>query len=207
MEGALSGAPSLYLCLCCRSSTNAASRGIKEFVFVNLKNLTLTRASRFATIAMLLLLTITAGDAKERKTASPGDLETRFVDDVHGPYTLTVEIDGLRNSTGNIDMLVFDQEKGWPDEIPYSIRKYEVPAVEGSMVLRVEGLPAGEYGVIVVHDENLNRRIDKDWRGVPIEQWGMSNNPRVYMSTPAYHRAKFRLEGDTLVRIPMKLYP
>jgi uncharacterized protein (DUF2141 family) len=175
---------------------------------VNLQKSKLSSVLRVATVAMLLLFTVSPGGAKERgRIVSPGDLETHLVDDVHGPFTLTVYIDGLRNSAGNIDLLIFDQPQGWPDEIPYSIRKFEVPAVEGSMVVKVPDLPAGEYAVIVVHDENLNRRIDKDWRGVPIEQWGMSNNPRVYMTTPAYHRAKFKLPGDMEVHVPMKLYP
>jgi uncharacterized protein (DUF2141 family) len=175
---------------------------------VKFQNPRLSSALHFAVIGMTLLLTAAPGDAKDRsKIVSPGDLETHLVDDVHGSYALTVYVDGLRNSVGNIDLLVFDQAQGWPDEIPYSIRKFELPATAGSMVVKVNDLPAGEYGVIVVHDENLNRRIDKDWRGVPIEQWGMSNNPRVYMTTPAYHRAKFKMQGNMEVHVPMKLYP
>jgi uncharacterized protein (DUF2141 family) len=157
---------------------------------------------RSVAVGIMLIVTAASGGAKARKGA-----DASHAQDAQGSLTLTVEIEGLRNSVGNIDMLVFDQAEGWPDEIPHSIRKYEVPAIEGNMVMRVEGLPPGEYAVIVVHDENLNRRIDKDWRGVPIEQWGMSNNPRVYMTTPAYHRAKFRMDGDVYVRVPMKLYP
>ena len=175
---------------------------------MNLQNQRLSSALRFALVGMMLLLSAAPGDAKERpKFVSPNDTETRLVDDVQGPFTLTVEVDGLRNSAGNIDLLVFDQAQGWPDEIPYSIRKFEVPAVQGNMLVKVSSLPPGDYAVIVVHDENMNRRIDKDWRGVPIEQWGMSNNPRVYMSTPAYHRAKFHMQGDMEIHVPMKLYP
>jgi uncharacterized protein (DUF2141 family) len=175
---------------------------------VNRKQSIFNSVLRVATVATMMLLTVTAGDAKDRAAVvSPLDTTVRLVEDVHGPYTLTVYIEGLRNSTGTIDMLVFDQSQGWPDEIPYSLRKFEVPAVEGNMTMKVPDLPAGDYAVIVVHDENLNRRIDKDWRGVPIEQWGMSNNPRVYMSTPAFHRAKFHMQGDMEVHVPMKLYP
>ena len=172
------------------------------------KNQKLSSALRLAVVGLSILLAVAPGDAKDRaRPVSPGDLETHLVSDVQGPYTLTVEIDGLRNSAGNIDLLVFDQAQGWPDEIPYSIRKFEFPAVQGNMLMKVPNLPQGDYAVIVVHDENMNRRIDKDWRGVPIEQWGMSNNPRVYMSTPAYHRAKFHLQGDMEIHVPMKLYP
>ncbi len=158
------------------------------------------KSLQIAIIASALCIT---GSAKIRHQ----DAVPQPMDSPRGPYTLTVEIDGLRNSVGNIDMLVFNQAEGWPDEIPHSIRAYEVPAVEGTMVMKVENLPPGDYGVIVVHDENLNRRIDKDWRGVPIEQWGMSNNPRVYFKTPAYERAKFHMEGDMMIHVPMKLYP
>ncbi len=155
-------------------------------------------------ISALALALALSGDAKVRHVATDGLPHDA---DVQGQYTLTVYIDGLRNSVGNIDMLVFNQADGWPDEIPHSIRAYEVPAVEGNMVLKVENLPPGDYGVIVVHDENLNRRIDKDWRGVPIEQWGMSTNPRVYFRTPSFDRARVHLEGDMQVHVPLKLYP
>lgn len=152
-------------------------------------------------LALLLALTLSA------KVRHPDTAALTPMDSPQGPYSLTVEIEGLRNSVGNIDMLVFNQSVGWPDEIPHSIRAYEVPAVEGNMVLKVENLPPGDYAVIVVHDENLNRRIDKDWRGVPIEQWGMSNNPRVYFKTPAFDRARFRMDTDMQIHIPLKLYP
>jgi len=41
----------------------------------------------------------------------------------------------------------------------------------------VHNLPAGEYAVVVLHDENLNKQLDRNWLGKPKEQWGMSNNP------------------------------
>lgn len=173
---------------------------------MSFKHLNFGAVARFVTIGILLTLTAVDGGAKAHShgaaNSASGDGETQG-----GVFTLTVDIEALRNSTGNIDMLVFDQAQGWPDELPFSMRKFEVPAVEGNMTMKVPNLPPGDYAVIVVHDENLNRRIDKDWRGVPIEQWGMSNNPRVYMSTPAFHRAKFHMQGDMEVHVPMKLYP
>lgn len=168
-------------------------------------NIHISRSSLKAFVfVMMLTLALMPATAKARKNA---EASPSHAQDVQGTLTLTVEIDGLRNSVGNIDMLVFDQTEGWPDEIPHAIRAVEVPAVEGTMLLKVAGLPPGDYAVIVVHDENFNRRIDKDWRGVPIEQWGMSNNPRVYLSTPAFHRARFHMESDLDIHVTMKLYP
>src|SRR4051812_42864417 len=112
----------------------------------------------YVTLAIMLAATCDASGAKGGRGSVP---DIAIATEANGSYTLTVSIDGLRNSDGKIDMLVFNQPQGWPDEIPYSIRKFEVPAQEGNMILQVPNLPAGEYAVIVVHDENANRRIDK----------------------------------------------
>ncbi len=120
---------------------------------------------------------------------------------------LVIDVENVRNSKGTIDMLVFRNPEGWPDEIPHAVNAQEVKAEQGKVVLEVPGLPPGDYAVLAMHDENGNRRIDKDWRGVPKEQWGMSNNPRALLTTPAFERAKFHVTGDTEIHIQLKLYP
>ena len=37
-------------------------------------------------------------------------------------------------------------------------------------------LPAGVYAVSVFHDENMNQKLDKNFVGVPKEEYGASNN-------------------------------
>ena len=39
-------------------------------------------------------------------------------------------------------------------------------------------LPAGNYAVQVMHDENENNKLDTNFMGMPIEGYGFSNNPR-----------------------------
>jgi uncharacterized protein (DUF2141 family) len=65
----------------------------------------------------------------------------------------------------------------------------------------IAGLPDGVYGVVVLHDENKNQRLDRNWFGKPKEQWGMSNNPTARLSAPAFERARFMLEGDKTIEV------
>ncbi len=122
---------------------------------------------------------------------------------IHGER-LTVYVEGVRNSTGNIGYLVFNSDRGWPDTIAEAVRGDVVPAQKGTTVFEVTDLPPGDYGVLVIHDENGNKKLDRDWKGVPKEQWGMSNNPRVYLAAPSFQRARFHVDRTTEIHIQLK---
>jgi uncharacterized protein (DUF2141 family) len=101
-------------------------------------------------------------------------------------------------------MLLFNSPEGWPDSLNKAVRGQTVPALQGSTTLRLNNLPEGDYGVLVIHDENGNNKLDRDWKGIPKEQWGMSNNPRVLLSAPTFHQAQFHLSSDKEIHIILK---
>ena len=119
-------------------------------------------------------------------------------------YTLTVIVEGIDQSGGNIGMLVFNSPKGWAEDRQSALKDIAIPAHPGTMTLTVPGLPAGEYGVAMVHDANKNHKLDKNFMGKPTEQWGLSNNPHAHLSTPSYDACKFQLKGDMELHITMQ---
>jgi uncharacterized protein (DUF2141 family) len=151
------------------------------------------RAAALAAAALLLTLCLMAEPPEPQPASAKA-----------AGCTLTVVVEGVRNSTGTIGYLLFNSATGWPDELKSAYRGGTVKAVAGRTIFRLENLPPGEYGVLVIHDENGNRKLDKDWKGMPIEQWGMSNNPRVFLSTPPFRHASFRLAGDREIHIALK---
>jgi uncharacterized protein (DUF2141 family) len=52
-----------------------------------------------------------------------------------------------------------------------------------------EHLPPGDYGVAVIHDENQNARLDRNFIGIPKEGFGFANNPHVGLSAPPFQAA------------------
>lgn len=161
--------------------------------------LNLPARRRFAAILLCLLFVVVACGAGRASDADPqGQIAAQKL------YTLSVVVDGVRNSTGNIGMLIFNSRQGWPDELKSALRGATVPAEAGKTTVKIEGLPAGDYGVLVIHDENMNQKLDRDWKGIPSEQWGMSNNPKVYLSAPSFDRARFHLTGDMEIHIILK---
>jgi len=119
-------------------------------------------------------------------------------------HTLTVLVEGVRSSKGVIGVLVFESARGWPEDASAALRRAAVPAQQGSTTLLIPNVPSGDYGVVVLHDENENMKLDRNWFGLPKEQWGMSNNPPEHSSAPKFERARFSLRGDTQIRVHLQ---
>ncbi len=41
-----------------------------------------------------------------------------------------------------------------------------------------EDIPPGRYALAVIHDENMNGKLDANWLGVPKEGYGFSNDAK-----------------------------
>ncbi len=118
-------------------------------------------------------------------------------------YTLTVVAEGVSNSKGVVGVLVFRSSAGWPERSAAAFRARAVPARPGSTAVTVTGLPAGTYAVVVLHDENENMKLDRNWMGIPKEQWGMSRNPPVDLSAPRFEQAEFSLRNNVQIHVAL----
>jgi uncharacterized protein (DUF2141 family) len=103
---------------------------------------------------------------------------------------LRIHVDGLRNSTGVVGAVIFSSPDGWPENTAKSVHHWptEIPPGQREATATWD-LPAGEYGVAVIHDENRNRRLDRNFLGIPKEGFGFANNPHVGLSAPPFSAA------------------
>lgn len=107
--------------------------------------------------------------------------------------TLTVDVNGARNTKGKIGVLLFQGSEGFPSEPSKAVRQQRININTGSLSAEVtfKDLPDGTYAVSVLHDENDNGKMDKNFMGIPKEGYGASNNPRKRMGPPGFDEAKF----------------
>jgi uncharacterized protein (DUF2141 family) len=107
-----------------------------------------------------------------------------------------VEVSGIRNSTGNIACALFESPVGFPIEflrsathvIATKIRKTEAGC-------DFVDIPPGTYAIAVVHDENMNGKLDSNWLGIPTEGYGFSNAATGF-GEPSFTDASFRYDGQ-----------
>ncbi len=109
--------------------------------------------------------------------------------------TLRIHVDGLRNSIGVVGTELFTSPAGWPENVDRTFRHGATPIGAGEHAVTAVwvNLPPGNYGVVALHDENKNRKLDRNIFGIPKEGFGFANNPRVGMSAPPFEQAIVRV--------------
>ena len=65
-------------------------------------------------------------------------------------------------------------------------------------------IPDGEYAIAFFIDANGNKKLDKNFLGIPKEQYGFSNNAMGTLSAPSFEQAKFKVTGNTVQNIKLK---
>jgi len=106
---------------------------------------------------------------------------------------LTIEIQNPPDS-GQIRVLLFDSAASFKD-LRNPAHQKQVPAT-GRERITLPDVPAGQYALMVHHDENSSGTLDKNFIGIPREPVGFANgyNPK---GPPGYARALLTiLEAD-----------
>ena len=119
-------------------------------------------------------------------------------------YTLTIHVENVNKDGGNIGVLVFNSSHGWPENRSEALKDIIVPAQPGTVTVIVPGLAGGDYAVAIAHDVNRNHKLDKNFFGVPKEQWGKSNNPHATIKAPPFSAAKFSVTNDMEIHVSMQ---
>ena len=115
--------------------------------------------------------------------------------------TLTIEVNGLSNSKGNVHVGLYRKQDDFPD-IKGTFKNKIQLASEKKLVF--ENLPQGNYAVAVFHDLNKNGKMDTNLFGVPTEKYGFSNNARSTFSAPDFEDAAFNLSENRKISITIK---
>jgi uncharacterized protein (DUF2141 family) len=91
--------------------------------------------------------------------------------------TLTVRVTGARNTKGKIGVTLFQDAQGFPDDTSKAVRQQSVEIDPNSMTAQVtfKDLPQGTFAVSVLHDENGNGKLDKNFVGMPKEGYARAN--------------------------------
>jgi len=110
-----------------------------------------------------------------------------------------VKILNIRNSIGTVDCALFDSPEGFPIEVLRSAMNAMIIKIRDTQAhCDFEDIPPGTYALAVIHDENMNGKLDTNWLGIPTEGYGFSNGAKALLGAPSFSAASFRYDGGTL---------
>jgi uncharacterized protein (DUF2141 family) len=107
-----------------------------------------------------------------------------------------VKILSIRNSTGAVACALFESPDGFPTEFLQSATNIVMIKIKDAQArCDFEDIPPGTYALAVVHDENMNGKLDTNLLGVPTEGYGFSNDAKAFLSAPSFRAASFTYDG------------
>ncbi|MEH2331404.1 DUF2141 domain-containing protein [Nostoc sp.] len=120
--------------------------------------------------------------------------------------TLNVVVNGIHHQKGEICFRVYANDKGFPMSSTSEAQSGCAKITGTSVKKEFSGLKPGTYAVAVVDDQNGDRKLNKDFFGIPKEGFGISKNPTVSIQTgsPKFRDASFVVNKNTTVNIIMK---
>ncbi|MCB8994642.1 MAG: DUF2141 domain-containing protein [Bacteroidales bacterium] len=119
---------------------------------------------------------------------------------------IEIRITGLRNPKGKVSVNLFNQKDGFPDDPMKSFGWKTVSILPDTVVIVFEDLPYGTYAVSVLHDENGNGKMEKNFFGIPREGFAFSNNDTPRIKSPSFSDAMIELKSPRMVSNLKMLY-
>ncbi len=116
--------------------------------------------------------------------------------------TITVTIEGIRNSSGSLGVALFNEDSEFPDDGGFMTEEVSLRS-SGSVEVTFKDVPVGDYAVGVMHDENDNGDIDFNEYGMPLEGFGFSNDAMGNQGPPSFDEAAFTADEDTDVSVTL----
>lgn len=116
---------------------------------------------------------------------------------------LAVNVHDIRAQTGTLRVALVNTTAAW-DGKAAPVQAQQARPQDDSAHFTFKDLPAGDYAVLLTHDENDNGKLDTNLVGMPVEGYGFSNNPQV-MRKPTFDEARFSVPaGGTAIDISLR---
>lgn len=118
---------------------------------------------------------------------------------------LLIAVTGVRNARGAISINLYPDA---PDDFMKKgkwVERVRVPAQAGEVSACMPVPQSGRYAVSLFHDENNDRRLGRNWIGIPSEGYGFSRDAPTPLRLPHFEEAVITTgPGINRLRIKMR---
>lgn len=115
-------------------------------------------------------------------------------------HALEVVVSGYEDRRGAIRVGLFDSAETFAKE-GKMLQGRALDLGTGVTSVIFEGLDPKAYAIAVYHDANGNAKMDRNFFGVPTEDYAFSNNAAGLFGPPPFDEAKFLLNEDRRIDI------
>ena len=117
-------------------------------------------------------------------------------------HHIIVRVMNLHSAKGLVTAVLYGDNPATFLKKGARLAKERMPAATGVTEVCLPAPGPGRYAVVAYHDENGNRKFDKSWIGLPIEGYGVSRDPTIFLGPPSFEASAFAVgAGATTIVI------
>jgi uncharacterized protein (DUF2141 family) len=110
-----------------------------------------------------------------------------------------IKVQNIRNSTGTIGCALFESPVGFPIEyLRYATNIIVIKIRDTQASCDFVDIPPETYALAVIHDENMDGKLETNWLGIPKEGYGFSNDAKAMLGPPSFSAASFPYGGQDM---------
>ena len=108
--------------------------------------------------------------------------------------TITVTIENIKTNDGHVLLGLHTSDTFMKGK---SIQDVKSTIKDGKIMATFTNVQPGTYAILALHDANDNQQMDFGDGGMPLEAYGMSNNPMSF-GPPQFSDAKFEVGTEAI---------
>jgi uncharacterized protein (DUF2141 family) len=117
---------------------------------------------------------------------------------------ITIKIQGLKSNNGSVKVALCNSKENYYNH-KFPFIGLTLPIMNRQAEVTLTDISPGFYAVKVFHDENNNDNLDTNLFGIPVEDYGFSNNSKSIFGIPGWNKAKLLIsEGSSEIIIDLR---
>ncbi|MDG2370161.1 MAG: DUF2141 domain-containing protein [Flavobacteriales bacterium] len=115
-------------------------------------------------------------------------------------YDIEVSIKNIKNINGYIQIGLYNDPNEFP-KVDKEFKRYYFKVSSTNMTYTIKDLSKGKYAIATYHDENSDKKCNRNMIGYPTEDFGFSNNIKVFLTAPSFDQALIELNDNKKLEI------
>lgn len=115
---------------------------------------------------------------------------------------LKIKVEGIKSAEGAIAAAVYDHADTF---LKKDYKNIHERIDRGEIYIYFDKLPAGKYAISLFYDVNNNKKLDKNFIGIPTEAYGFGNNARGIFGPPSFEKASVEVEPGRITEVVVEV--
>ncbi len=118
--------------------------------------------------------------------------------------SITVKIEGISSTKGKVEIGLYNKKENFTI-YSKNFKGASITPSNNGITYTFENLPVGNYAIATWQDENENKKIDKNWFGIPNEKYGFSLNKYGTFGPPDFDSVSFKVSDGKSTKLTIQL--